>query len=289
MSPTKIAWATETWNPVTGCSKVSPGCANCYAERLSTRFGRTTKPWTPEHAAENVVLHPERLSIPLHWQKPRRIFVCSTADLFHRQVPSWYIQSVWRIMARCPQHTFLVLTKRSDRMLAWVSANNEVTVPTLPNVWLGVSIENGRFLDRAFHLRQTPAAIRFVSAEPLLGPLAERCANCEDGSTPGHANDASCLADWHNNCPVQERCSDCHGTGWTGLDLTDIDWLIIGGESGPHARPMDPQWALDLVEAARVVGTKVFVKQGSGPRPGTQGDLPDWAFALREYPDAPQA
>jgi protein gp37 len=114
-------------------------------------------------------------------------------------------------------------------------------------------------------LRQTPAAVRFISAEPLLGPLVERC--------PEQCGEV-----------VSDNCYACNSTGWTGLDLTGIDWLVLGGESGPKHRPMDPQWELELIEAARAAGTKVFVKQASGPRPGMQGDLPDWAFALREYP-----
>jgi protein gp37 len=259
---TGIAWTDATWNPVTGCSKVSPGCAHCYAEALSKRFGRSFE----------VTLHPERLDEPLHWRKPRRVFVCSMADLFHEQVDDPFIAQVWAVMALARRHTFQVLTKRPDRALTHLTrVDAEVKVGRmalpfaddngldwdvvwrknydrwpLPNLWLGVSIEDARFIERADILRQTPAAVRFVSAEPLLGPLVG---------------------------DPRER--------YRNLDLTGIDWLIIGGESGPHARPMDPQWARDLIAAARAAGTAVFVKQMGGLRPG--GPLPD-EFNIREYP-----
>ncbi len=229
---TGIAWTDATWNPVTGCSKVSPGCAHCYAETLSKRFGRSFE----------VTLHPERLDEPLHWRKPRRVFVCSMADLFHEEVPEEFIHRVWLIMDAAKEHTFQVLTKRPERMrevLEWSCLGGRKWV--LPNVWLGVSIENNRWVGRADILRQTPAAVRFISAEPLLGPLPS-------------------------------------------LDLTGIDWLIIGGESGPKARPMDPAWARDLIERARAAGVAVFVKQMGGLRPG--GPLPP-EFNIREYPVVP--
>jgi protein gp37 len=248
---TGIAWTDATWNPVTGCSKVSPGCAHCYAEALSKRFGRSFE----------VTLHPERLDEPLHWRKPRRVFVCSMADLFHEQVPWEYIDRVFDVMDRCPQHTFQVLTKRPERMKALARS-----VPS--NVWLGASIENARFVGRADHLRETPRAVRFISAEPLLGPLVQRCSWCQGQGR---------VAPLYMTCPG--RC--LHSWGWHGLDLDGVDWLIIGGESGPKARPMDPQWALDLIAAARAAGTKVFVKQMGGLRPG--GPIPD-ELNIREYP-----
>ena len=165
-----IEWTDATWNPVTGCSKVSPGCANCYAETLSLRFGWSAKPWTLANAAENVVLHPERLVLPTRWRQPRRVFVNSMSDLFHELVPDPYIRQVFDVMASCPQHEFQVLTKRPRRMRdlhrQWTDRHG-----ILPNVWLGTSIENDRWVRRADELRQTPAAVRFISAEPLLGPL----------------------------------------------------------------------------------------------------------------------
>jgi protein gp37 len=230
---TAIAWTDATWNPVTGCSKVSPGCAHCYAETLSRRFGRSF----------DVTLHPDRLDLPLRWRKPRRVFVNSMSDLFHEQVPDAYIAHVWHVMANAYRHTFQVLTKRPERMhdwYRWYTFGYEPPI-VLANVWLGTSIENDRFVGRADALRDTPAAVRFISAEPLLGPLPS-------------------------------------------LNLTGIDWLIVGGESGPGARPMDPEWVNDLAYAADLAGVALFVKQDSGARSGKQGRIPDWLWARKEYP-----
>jgi protein gp37 len=161
-----IEWTEASWNPVTGCSKVSPGCAHCYAEALSLRFGWSRKPWLPEHAERNVVLHDERLEQPLRWRRPRMIFVNSMSDLFHELVPLSFIERVFTVMRTAEQHTFQILTKRHERMTALAP---RLTWPA--NVWMGVSIENRRWAERAEHLRQVPAAVRFISAEPLLGPL----------------------------------------------------------------------------------------------------------------------
>jgi protein gp37 len=161
-----IEWTEATWNPVTGCSKVSPGCAHCYAEALSLRFGWSRKPWLPEHAEANVALHEERLEQPLRWRRPRMIFVNSMSDLFHELVPFSFIEEVFAVMAAAEQHTFQILTKRHERMAALAP---RLSWPA--NVWMGVSIENRRWAERADCLRQVPAAIRFISAEPLLGPL----------------------------------------------------------------------------------------------------------------------
>ena len=163
-----IEWTEATWNPVTGCSKVSPGCAHCYAETLSRRFGWSSGPWTPANAATNVVLHPERLDTPLRWRRPRTIFVNSMSDLFHEQVPLSFIAEVFAVMGRASWHTFQVLTKRAERLAELAPA-----LPWPSNVWVGVSIENNRWTHRADDLRQVRAAVRFVSAEPLLGPLDE--------------------------------------------------------------------------------------------------------------------
>jgi protein gp37 len=161
-----IEWTEATWNPITGCSKVSPGCAHCYAETLSLRFHWSPKPWLPEYAHENVVFHEQRLEQPLRWRRPRMIFVNSMSDLFHELVPLAFIERVFEVMAKAEQHTFQILTKRHERLadlaprLSWPA-----------NVWMGVSIENRRWIERANSLREVPAAVRFISAEPLLGPL----------------------------------------------------------------------------------------------------------------------
>ena len=162
-----IEWTEATWNPVTGCSKVSPGCAHCYAERLSLRFGFSELAWTPANAAANVVLHPERFELPLSWRRPRMVFVNSMSDLFHELVPVEFIEAVFAVIARAGQHTFQLLTKRHERL-----AELALTLDWPENLWIGVSIENARWLERADALRTVPAAVRFVSAEPLLGSLA---------------------------------------------------------------------------------------------------------------------
>jgi len=216
-----IEWTDATWNPVTGCSKVSPGCANCYAETLSLRFGHSKLPWTPENAAANVVLHPERLSLPLTWRTPRLVFVNSMSDLFHELVPWEYIDQVFDVMEQAPRHTFQVLTKRPERMRALARL-----VP--PNVWLGTSIENDRWTLRADYLRETPRAIRFLSLEPLLGPLPS-------------------------------------------LDLTGIDWVIVGGESGAGHRPINPDWVRDLRDRCNTAGVAFFFKQWGGRTPKSGG------------------
>lgn len=167
-----IEWTEATWNPVTGCSKVSPGCAHCYAETLSLRFGWSDRPWTPANETANVVLHPERLSIPLSWRRPRMVFVNSMSDLFHERVPDDFIERVFETMAVASRHTFQILTKRPASMQAWFKrATPRWRRDPLPNVWLGVSIENNRWVHRADILRRTPARVRFISAEPLLGRL----------------------------------------------------------------------------------------------------------------------
>lgn len=161
-----IEWTEATWNPISGCSKVSPGCAHCYAEAISLRFGHSAGPWTPANAAKNVVLHPGRLDQPLRWRRPRMIFVNSMSDLFHEQIPIEFISQVFDVMSNAERHTFQILTKRHERL-----AELAPLLPWPPNVWMGVSIENRRFMHRADYLRDVPAAVRFISAEPLLGPL----------------------------------------------------------------------------------------------------------------------
>jgi protein gp37 len=161
---TAIEWATHTWNPVTGCDKVSPGCAHCYAETFAERWRGI--PGHPYEQGFDLRLWPERLEVPLRWRRPRTIFVNSMSDLFHEAIPGGFVAQVFETMVRAPQHTFQILTKRHER-LAELAAD----LPWPPNVWMGVTIENRRFVHRADYLREVPAALRFISAEPLLGPL----------------------------------------------------------------------------------------------------------------------
>ncbi|MDR3638206.1 MAG: phage Gp37/Gp68 family protein [Isosphaeraceae bacterium] len=241
-----IEWTDSTWNPVTGCSKVSPGCAHCYAEtlaltRLAGRQGYPGLPWTPANAAQNVILHPDRLLLPTRWHQPRRVFVNSMSDLFHELVPDPYVRQVFDVMAQCPQHQFQVLSKRPERMHAlhrlWTELHG-----ILPNVWLGTSIENDRWVGRADELRATPAAIRFISAEPLLGPLPS-------------------------------------------LDLAGIDWLIVGGESGIGHRAIEADWVRDLRDRAEDAGVAFFFKQWGGRRAKAGGRELD-GRTWDEYPDS---
>lgn len=252
-----IEWTEKTWNPVTGCSKVSPGCDHCYAETLSLRFGWSKKPWLHENAAENVVLHPERLTKPKTWRKPSVVFVNSMSDLFHEEIPEHFVGQILRVMADCPQHTFQVLTKRPERALAllerWYSrywsdvdvGRKPISTPwtsrdgahwgVIPNLWLGVSIESWRYNWRADVLRKVPAPVRFVSAEPLLDTL------------------------YPSDHP--ER----------GIDLTGIDWVIVGGESGPVHRPMDEEWVREIQAVCEDESVAFFFKQWGGRTPKAGG------------------
>lgn len=252
---TGIEWTDATWNPVHGCSKVSPGCAHCYAETLSRRYGHTPAPWTPANADENVLLKPHKLGEPLRWKTPRRVFVNSMSDLFHEAVPDDFIRQVFATMAAAQQHTFQVLTKRPERMYdllgGWYRVPGQSPDRPLPNVWLGVSIENRRYVHRADLLRATPAAVRFISAEPLLGPLVPHVRNIARGRHGWNLNGG--------------RGVELHDDG---LDLAGIDWLIVGGESGPGHRPIHEQWVRDLRDAAAAAGTAFFFKQWGGARPG---------------------
>lgn len=248
---TNIAWTNETWNPVTGCSHVSPGCEHCYAETLSLRRGWSKKPWTAQNAAANVKLHPERLEAPLRWRGRRMVFVNSMSDLFHELVPWSFIDQVFSAMQKAKRHTFQILTKRAENARAF-AASWAMRHDILPNVWLGVSVEDQRRADERIPLLlDTPAAVRFVSAEPLLGPVN--------------------LRTWHTTCRTSAE------TPW-------IDWLIIGGESGPDHRPMNHEWAESLAEECAASGIACFVKQDSGPRPGKQGRLSDALWARKEFP-----
>ncbi len=209
-----IEWTQATWNPVTGCTKVSPGCKHCYAERMAQRLQLMGQ--QNYRNGFRLTLQPHMLDLPLRWKKPQTIFVNSMSDLFHHDVPIDYIHSVFDVMRRASWHRFQVLTKRSGRlaevapMLHWA-----------PNVWMGVSVESDEVRFRIGELRATRARIKFLSLEPLLGPL-------------------------------------------DNLDLREIDWVILGGESGPRARPLDPRWALDLRDQCRRARVPFFFKQWGG-------------------------
>lgn len=280
---TAIQWTDETWNPTRGCSVVSPGCVNCYAMKQAHRFSGLGKPYyglTKQTSAGpqwtgRVVLDEQTLLAPLHWKKPRRVFVNSMSDLFHDQLSDEDISRVFAVMALCPQHTFQVLTKRADRMRAYLeemSGNPEAycfawaretiegaahapanTWP-LPNVWLGVSVEDQLHADRRIPLLlQTPAAVRFISAEPLLGPI--------------------------DLWGARYRYPEGHFAGAVGNwgQPPRLDWVIVGGESGPGARPCDVAWVRSIVEQCREAGVACFVKQ-LGAHPYVDDDLSGFAL-----------
>lgn len=209
-----IEWTDVTWNPVTGCTKVSPGCKNCYAERMALRLQAMGQ---PNYAnGFNLTLHPRMLELPIRLKRPQTIFVNSMSDLFHENVPTEFIVSVFEIMQRASWHIFQVLTKRSARLL---ELNPKIKWPA--NVWMGVSVENHLYTSRIDHLRQTDASIKFVSLEPLLGPLPS-------------------------------------------LNLRGIDWVIVGGESGPRARPIREEWVINIRDQCLESGVAFFFKQWGG-------------------------
>ena len=216
-----IEWTDATWNPVRGCTKVSPGCAHCYAETLAERFRGV--PGHPYEQGFDLRLVPEKLEEPLRWRSPRMIFVNSMSDLFHESVPTSYIAQVGRVMERANHHTYQVLTKRHERLHGLLSG--ELTwMGHLPQVWLGVSVENRRAgLPRLEALKATPALTRFLSVEPLLEDMGE-------------------------------------------MDLSGIHWVIVGGESGPNARPIREEWVLSILEQCRRSDVPFFFKQWGGRR-----------------------
>jgi len=255
---TKIEWADSTWNPVRGCTKVSAGCKNCYSERFAERW-RGIK-GHPFEQGFDVRLVPEALEIPRRWRKPRRIFVNSMSDLFHVGVPDKFISDVFSVIQEERRHTFQVLTKRPKRMMEWLRGENDceaherwpISYPErwpLPNLWLGVSVEDQRSAEERIQwLLDTPAAHRFLSIEPMLGPVdLTRIEMLKP--RPPHGPGA-----WLN-------CLTGHIAGPDDVLDHRIDWVIVGGESGPCARPMNAQWACDVVRQCRAAGVKVFVKQ----------------------------
>ena len=226
---TKIEWTDTTWNPVTGCTEITRGCDNCYAKRLAERFRGTA-----DHPFENgfdLTLRPERLAQPLSWKKPRMIFVNSMSDLFHKQIPVEFIDRVFDTMEAAERHVFQVLTKRSSLMKRYlVGRYDRSRAPR--HIWCGVSVEDRTATARIRHLRAAPAAVRFLSIEPLLGPVGE-------------------------------------------IDLRGISWVIVGGESGPRARPMERRWVIDIRDLCQREDVAFFFKQWGGRTPKAGGRLLD--------------
>jgi protein gp37 len=220
-----IEWTEATWNPVTGCDQVSPGCAHCYAKTFAERWRGV--PGHPYEQGFDLRVWPERLAHPQKWRRPRMIFVNSMSDLFHERITDRFIEEVFSAMCDADWHTFQILTKRPERL-----AEMADSLPWPPHVWMGVSIENRRFVHRADLLREVPAAVRFISAEPLLGPLE-------------------------------------------GLDLSDIHWLIAGGESGPRSRPPRLDWIRELRDRCDQEEVAFFFKQWGGRTPKAGGRLLD--------------
>lgn len=253
---TKIEWVArpgttpEAWNPVTGCTKVSPGCANCYAERMARRLaGRYGYPEAPDHF--NVTLHPDRLEDPLHWRKPRTVFVCSMGDLFHEDVSDDLIYRVWLTMGRTQKHTYQVLTKRAQRAREWLTKHvGSDSAKVLPNVWLGVTAENQEQADkRVPHLLKTPAIVRFVSIEPMLGPV-------DDPWLPRY--------DYRPTYDYFRSFLEALGETTDGKPVKivpGVDWVIVGGESGPGARPMHPDWVRNVRDQCADADVPFFFKQ----------------------------
>lgn len=234
MAESSIEWTDATWNPIAGCTIISPGCTNCYAMRMAARLdamgmekyrGLTRRSggrfvWTGK-----IRLDEKSLTAPLSWSKSRLVFVNSMSDLFHEDVPSEFIRRVWDVMELTPRHTYQILTKRPDRMAQIVP-----DFPKLQNVWLGTSVEAPAYHYRIDELRSVPAHVRFISFEPLIASVA-------------------------------------------GADLSNIDWVIVGGESGPRARPMEPAWVGEIEAACREVGAAFFFKQWGGKNKKRTGRL----------------
>lgn len=280
MTTSKIEWTDRVWNPVTGCTKVSAGCKNCYAETFA---GRGIGSFSGGRKFTDVRTHADRLDAPLRWRKPQRVFVNSMSDLFHRDVPDEFIDDVFATMIAAQRHTFQVLTKRPQRMRDYMHArgralhdpHGEIGQRVFDlraaldghrswppaNVWLGVSCEDQRAADERIQaLLQTPAAVRFVSAEPLLGPVDLRRIDGTGGRGTWDVLRCAPTDDGQRNC----------GTG--------IDWVIVGGESGPGARPCEVAWIRSIVEQCRTAVAPVFVKQYGSNARGDRFDMSESAF-----------
>ena len=214
MAQSSIEWTQSTWNPLTGCTKISPGCKFCYAERMARRLKAMAQPRYAN--GFKLTLHEDILELPLSWKKPQLIFVNSMSDMFHEDVPAEFIQKAFAVMRRASWHQFQVLTKRSDQL-----REMSPSIDWPENVWMGVSVEQEDYVLRIDDLRETGASVKFLSLEPLLGPLAS-------------------------------------------LDLRDIHWVVVGGESGPGARPMREEWVLDIKAQCDEAGVPFFFKQWGG-------------------------
>jgi len=224
---TQIEWTDATWNPVTGCTKITSGCDFCYAERFSERFRGV-----PGHPFENgfdLTLRPERVTQPLSWKQPRRIFVNSMSDLFHKEIPTQFIDAIFETMEKANWHTYQVLTKRSSLMMKYLRGRYKERLAP-PHIWLGVSIEDQKNAVRLSHLKSAPASTKFVSFEPLIASVGK-------------------------------------------IDLSGINWAIVGGESGPKARPMAEKWAIEIRDQCRRDKVAFFFKQWGGYRPKAGGRL----------------
>lgn len=221
----EIEWTDVTWNPVAGCTKISPGCDNCYAERFAERWRGVVG--SPYEFGFDLTLHPQRLDQPLKLKRPSFIFVNSMSDLFHKEVPHSYIDRVFDVMERADNHVFQVLTKRSSIMRCYLARRYGSQLAPA-HIWCGVSLENEQQLSRVAHLRDSPAAIRFLSIEPLLAPIGK-------------------------------------------IDLTGIHWVIVGGESGPRHRPIDPAWVREIRDQCEREKVPFFFKQWGGNRPKANG------------------
>jgi len=222
-SNSSIEWTESTWNPLTGCTKISPGCKHCYAERMALRLRAMGQPNYANGFDLN--LHESALELPVKWKKPQTIFVNSMSDLFHEAVPVEFILRIFEVMCRADWHRFQILTKRSDHLLELSPA-----LPWRPHIWMGVSVERLDYTFRIEHLRKTGAAIKFLSLEPLLSPLP-------------------------------------------GLNLEGVDWVIVGGESGPGARPMDPAWVREIRDQCVSADVPFFFKQWGGTRKNKTGRI----------------
>ncbi len=223
MASTKIEWTEASWNPVTGCTKISAGCKNCYAERMAKRLKAMGQPNYRNGFA--VTCHPHVLDLPLQWKKPRTIFVNSMSDLFHEDVPPPFVERIFAVMNRARRHTFQVLTKRPERLTKLMAR-----FAWSPNIWMGVTVEHVDYLGRVDLLRTVPAAVRFLSIEPMLGPMPD-------------------------------------------LDLEGIDWVIVGGESGPGARPIKKEWVVQVRDLCVKTRVPFFFKQWGGVQKKKAGRL----------------